>query len=665
MARPAKCGIGGQAQWSSKKSAASNQRIFEIEERAKALSFFAHQDTGHCERNNQSRKILAQVVYRLAKKRKQASSSSGKKHSAAMIRAPVLWGCIVLVAMTAFLYLPTLQGDYDMWWHLRYGEQYLLQHSWHIDHSSFSWTPARSDWKYGTWLGSTTIYLVYRGFSIGGLLALRWLIMIAIVTLLLLYLRIAGDSLDATHILWLTLLLFVMRVNSTYIKPDRFSDLFFTMLLFIYFQAKLSGKNLFPLFPLIFLFWVNVHGGFVVGIAVISVLLIGETINLLAWKKTQDGASLTMNNFAALLLCVLLSFAALLLNPDGYAYPLALLKEYTTAGSAVHTALRSLREWAGLWDFLLPDRNHAFFPFVSAAWSLILMALVSVITAVKAFKKVRYADFAIILLNCVIFVLSMKANRAALYFPITAFFSIIYMLKKSGSLEIKRHFQGPSIAIIAMSAVTMLFLVALEYGPVDRQASPGHDFVPEKECEFIRKHRLPEPIFNDYLTGGYLIWALYPDYRVFIDPRQGPYEPDVIDQYFSFSESADPVGALHALRSRFPFRTAIIHRSKVPILGAFLKSPEWKMVYFERNAVVFVDSTLYNGLPEDARKVYLGADRFADIRNPMILDWLYGMYGNRREAEKIYEIYRNNVSDLYIYKSQILHSMDQNLKTLQ
>ena len=29
---------------------------------------------------------------------------------------------------------------------------------------------------------------------------------------------------------------------------------------------------------------------------------------------------------------------------------------------------------------------------------------------------------------------------------------------------------------------------------------------------------------NTYLEGGYLLWALYPDYKVFIDPRYGPYQ---------------------------------------------------------------------------------------------------------------------------------------------
>jgi len=43
-------------------------------------------------------------------------------------------------------------------------------------------------------------------------------------------------------------------------------------------------------------------------------------------------------------------------------------------------------------------------------------------------------------------------------------------------------------------------------------------------------------LFNDYLIGGYLVWKLYPDYKVFIDPRLGPYNKEVAPDYWKFVE---------------------------------------------------------------------------------------------------------------------------------
>ena len=40
----------------------------------------------------------------------------------------------------------------------------------------------------------------------------------------------------------------------------------------------------------------------------------------------------------------------------------------------------------------------------------------------------------------------------------------------------------------------------------------------------IKKLKLPPPLFNDYVSGGYMMWAMYPEYKVFIDSRGKPYD---------------------------------------------------------------------------------------------------------------------------------------------
>ncbi len=50
--------------------------------------------------------------------------------------------------------------DNDLWVHLKYGEHFFLNHTWSIDHSVFSWTPATREWKYVTWIGSGIMYVM-------------------------------------------------------------------------------------------------------------------------------------------------------------------------------------------------------------------------------------------------------------------------------------------------------------------------------------------------------------------------------------------------------------------------------------------------------------------------------------------------------------------------
>ncbi len=40
----------------------------------------------------------------------------------------------------------------------------------------------------------------------------------------------------------------------------------------------------------------------------------------------------------------------------------------------------------------------------------------------------------------------------------------------------------------------------------------------------------PQPIYNEYIWGGYLIWRLYPDYRVYIDGRADVYGDSLVNE---------------------------------------------------------------------------------------------------------------------------------------
>src|SRR6185369_14008851 len=46
---------------------------------------------------------------------------------------------------------------------------------------------------------------------------------------------------------------------------------------------------------------------------------------------------------------------------------------------------------------------------------------------------------------------------------------------------------------------------------------------PVSAVDFLKDHQLPGPIYNRYGWGGYLIYRLYPQYRVYIDGRADVY----------------------------------------------------------------------------------------------------------------------------------------------
>ncbi|HEY7214510.1 MAG TPA: tetratricopeptide repeat protein, partial [Thermoanaerobaculia bacterium] len=104
---------------------------------------------------------------------------------------------------------------------------------------------------------------------------------------------------------------------------------------------------------------------------------------------------------------------------------------------------------------------------------------------------------------------------------------------------------------------------------------------------FILDHRLPGPIFNDYLIGAYLGARLSPKYRLFIDARV--LDPAVVVRYTEMVGS--PARFAEAER-RYGFRTVVLGNfSKTvrsPLGQALAQDPRWRLVYLDPLAVIYV-----------------------------------------------------------------------------
>ena len=73
---------------------------------------------------------------------------------------------------------------------------------------------------------------------------------------------------------------------------------------------------------------------------------------------------------------------------------------------------------------------------------------------------------------------------------------------------------------------TLIRLRQIVAGQADAEARA----FPTAAVSYVLNHRLPGPLLNHYNWGGYLIWKLYPDYRVYIDGRTDLYGDAFMDQ---------------------------------------------------------------------------------------------------------------------------------------
>ncbi len=569
------------------------------------------------------------------------------------------FGCLALVVAALFSYYPSIGGDYDMWFHLAYGKHFVQNLTWNIDHTQFSWTPTIPDWRYVTWIGSGMLYLFYNLLGVPGLYVLQWLIFLAMLAVMFLYLRRLGHRLNLWHIFSFLVMGMVIKLVSMFIKPEMFSTLFFTLTVAIYFFVKVNRRyGLLYLYPALFLVWVNTHGGFIIGLMFISLAFALEVGQQLVFRDRDADRAYLRHFFFA----VVLSYLAVQINPDGIFYLPSIIETQLFDQERVKHLDRVFAHFS-LWKHISPTIKM--YNFVNSALGMLFMGGAFLWIWIRSWLRTRSVDLPLLILNVVFFFFCMQVARAVIFYPPLWFFSTNYLLWKTGSNNLNRRLSFPLLAAGTILSFYLLY-IAIALNPNRSYFGVGtwSDF-PLNETEYIMKHKLPGPLFNDYLTGGYLMWAMYPKYKVFIDPRFTPYKHEMLDVWFGLG-SKYPLTkeGLQALLKDYPFKTAIIHIGERNLIFWFLQNPDWRMVYFDTAAAVLIHKSVVPLLSEEALDTDLAPRRYKDLSNPTKLLRLFDFYVNIRAnlGEEIRYIYAKNVSDWFKFKADNLAEMDAILK---
>jgi len=150
-------------------------------------------------------------------------------------------------------------------------------------------------------------------------------------------------------------------------------------------------------------------------------------------------------------------------------------------------------------------------------------------------------------------------------------------------------------------------------------------------------------LFNDYVIGGYLMWALYPEYKVFIDPRSSPYRTQVLPEYMEFTLKPATREAIEKFREKYPFKVVILHYRQMALIFDFLRAgDDWRLLYFEKNAAVLAHKSLLPFIQTQLGSVDLSPFRFNKVKNADVLLNVFNFYIRiRPEAAKhILTIYK-------------------------
>ncbi len=572
------------------------------------------------------------------------------------------WLFIFLLPALFLHKYPVDNVDYDLWWHMALGKYYITHNTLIADHSIFSWTPTDPSWIYNTCLGSMVIYLFYNLMGGFGLWLMHTLIFGGVFLSFYLFLRGIHQRLDINSITMIAAIAIACSPACRYYKPELFSLLMFGWIVFIFFHIKVTGrKYLFYLYPIMFALWVNLHGAYAVGLVFLAMALTGELLNKIFFSKQ----SFTTDILVHLGLAMVLSILATLLNPYGVDY---LASTYVGITSELNAEINNkyILAYVSLWTYL-KNVSWESFNISSTAWIMTLMIIPVVILSVYEFIKRRSFDCAGLIIGAALYWKGMETSRAAYFFPVAFFFIIYYLMIHRLKLE-----NGMKKAALFSLLVFLLFFSGtayynIKYGGDMKWFGRGLDsFAPVKEVDFLKKYKIEGPIFNDYVVGGYLMWNLYPDYKVFIDPRCSPYIRQVIPDYLEFTTKRVSAEDIRLFRKKYPFKLVILHYRQMALIFDFLKAEgdEWRLLYFEKNAAILMHKSLLPVIKSEIGSVNLSPLRFSRVENPDVLVNVFNFYVrlNPEAGRYIYGVFRNNVSDFYKFKQDILNAMDIEIK---
>ena len=303
---------------------------------------------------------------------------------------------------------------------------------------------------------------------------LKCLIVAATLVLVALYVvRRGADPLVAGG---LTLLAIAGGVTRIIERPELFSTLF-AVITFVLADSYLRTRDwrfLIPL-PLLCALWANVHAAVIVGL-IIQVLFVRS--------MPQVGA------FVA-------SVAASCINPFGYRV-LTVPFELTRI---IDSGLLNNEEWRH------PTLIKTPFYFVALAITVVWIA----VWARTSRAEARGHTVAHILVALFLAYISLKYIR-----NVGLFCTFVPLFVGDGAVRFRK-------AIAALGAVAVVVILTV-YFPFEHGIGEASYF-PDGIVRFVKQRDLRGHMMNSYSFGGYLIWNLFPERRVFIDGRNEVYLP--------------------------------------------------------------------------------------------------------------------------------------------
>lgn len=429
--------------------------------------------------------------------------------------------------LAIFLFFLLPPTDPDLGWHLRCGQGIWQEHSL-CSQNQFSVLLPNYSWPNHFWLYQAILFPVYKFAGLWGLSFFN----AAIVTFAFFFFYESIKNFTFEKMLAIfAIIFFGWGVFSLGIRGQLIGFLFFNLLLFLVSQIKQKPKLAFFI-PLTMLVWANMHGSFVLGLALLGLFWLKETFNFFSTQSKN------VKFFIFCFLFFVCCFLVTLLNPFG----IHLYQEAWQHFAGPIDLSKLIAEWVPpnptiYWTVLLSGLGFMLYLLIAAPLQEIVAGLFILLFMFLGLKARRHVHFHFVILSYFFFNLSTSRDLLSSWGKrkelrtILAFLTTIIFLGMGLFFRLPRTYRtNQSWGNYCQASPVTLPNKAVEF--LKKQISNSEPLVSSfaKATEDNSSIRPPRPpvgglrgakegnIFNRYEWGGFLIWQL-PDYKVFVDGR--------------------------------------------------------------------------------------------------------------------------------------------------
>ncbi|NOZ39266.1 MAG: hypothetical protein GXP24_03465 [Planctomycetes bacterium] len=495
------------------------------------------------------------------------------------------WATVFAIALGCAIPLSLNLVDPDLWGHVQYGQDWLAEGTLPRT-ASHTFTAVDYPWINHENLAELAFATGYRVLGTRGLLIAKCLWGMAI---LLAMVWVAQRNKVHAFAVWPLMLLIAANLQAFFpLRPQLLSFALCAITLVMLDRAfcdwqtskRIHWQMLWAL-PIVFVVWVNAHGGFALGLCIVGAYLGGRIFEALLHWRTG-----TWPRVLALSVLGLSCVVATLANPYGW-------ELHRWLAMSLGQARPEITEWAP------PKMGDPLF----WQWIGLLAVTATSLFATRLRRDwVQIAILAVVAWQSALHLrhIAFLALLCGFWLPVH-FQSALSRLRPSKETELPVMTLSPWLRRLAVSA--LLLAIGLQSFALRRQFDEfpvERNRYPVDALQFMADRDLTGKLVVSFNWAQYAIAALAPDVQVAFDGRfRTCYPQEVVDMHFDFllgefggkrSRSADsgPIDGTRVLEYGSPDLVLVDRRYEHPVAimkaEAMRDHPEWVLLYCDRVA---------------------------------------------------------------------------------